>query len=209
MSVWEKVWEVEWGVGKLLRFVFGGVAAALVSYLYNPTWTVSIYDGLGMFICAILLAEIGIVFYLSYHALIGDVFVFRLAAKPSTDWLARLKIDGVSIERQKLFLALRAIKRSDLYRTKAREVDIAHSELHMLYMSCVVILTCAGLWGARDGMNVRFWVLVGIAIVLFVATFRSDRNQHRYEVHILDDLNKHGELSRFLKHTGFLANSSD
>lgn len=204
MSLLDKLWEVNWGFGKLLRFMFGGCAAIVMAYLFYPTWTKGILSDLGAIPSILVIAELGIIFYLIYHSTVGSLFIFWIAAIPSIIWLSKLEHNGKHIRWfVRRFTALKLIKRAPEYSDKCREVDLAHSELHMIYMTSLAVLVASFIaWLKCYNGNLSFF-LICASVVIFLAAVIADIYQHTYEVYLLEGLNTEGKITELLERHGF------
>ena len=197
---------------QLIGYAYAGLLAVIISAIIQPTLIKDLVASLGGFLIALAALGLGIGIYALYFKVIGELllypiqhkvhrlldFVRRIPAEKYTSSVAYLGHLGVPRGYQRA--SYEALKASFYDPETCRRVQVAHGELHVLYLTAVESFVAA-IYLAANGCDYTLWGW-GTAVV-YVAALIADTKQHVIEAAMLR-AKPESEVKDFLSKGGYL-----
>jgi hypothetical protein len=202
---------------RVAGYVYSGLFTSVVAAFLAPNAVRGLVDSLGGVLSTLAALALGIAVYVFYRQLIGEYFLyplhhllhgfldsaFRRSGERLTSSTAFLAYLGVPFgHRRDAYTTIREIYLQEMTRTR---LDLAHGELHVLYITacgCLVVVLCGLLSPGRDVGLV--WIIGGI--VSYLAALVGDIHQHSLETQMLKRIDR-AELLEFLFKAGYVVDA--
>jgi hypothetical protein len=199
---------------QLVGYYYAGVFVALAATSIDHDRVKSLVDALGSVLAAMVVFGIGIGTYVLHRRVVGELllyplihlvhsFVDRLVGHTearATSCTGYLRYLGVTLGNRRS--AYNAIRSAFLDETTRRQLDLAHGELHVLFLTAIVSGVTAGIKSlSQRPVWSRAWVAV--AVFCFIAGVVADIRQHSLETSLLR-LQGESNVKHFLARGGFI-----
>lgn len=205
----------EIGVARILRYSYGGLLLLLLAAVIDPKATAPIISALGTILAPLVALGVGAGIYVVHRHVLGEMilylalhFIHHLwdcirgnTGVNSTDTVHYLKALGV--KRGDRRAAYTAARRQFFDQAVRERLNIAHSELHMLWITVDETLVAA-IYLAATGRSHQSVVLFAISGIIASCATIADIRQHHLECHMLKIAEREKKLSSFLKNIGYL-----
>ena len=201
------------GVARIFRYSYGGLLLMVLIAINFPLSLSPIIEALGLVLAPLTAIAIGTGIYIIHRYVIGEIFLYpflnivhnildRIRKRKgllTTNPLNYLHFIGVEkTEQRAAYLAVR----SQLFNpSEKKELDVAHSELHILWITVDELLVTAFYLQAKHLTTHYFF---SISILVAFCAIVADIRQHQLECHKLKITNNKEKLLPFLKEMGYL-----
>lgn len=219
----EKVAITDIGVVRLLRYGYGGILLCVLGVVINPAKAKQVIEALGPVLSPLAVLAIGAVIYILHRYAVGELFLYRFihwlhskwdhwrgrTGTDSTDPVAYLYAIGVkSGQGREAYSIFRRHYYADHDRKqKGENLDIAHSELHMLWLT-VDETFAAGIYMSVTDRWEKAMPFLVIGIVVALAAICAEVLQTQPESGLLKAAHNEQELLPFFKKYGILVNDA-
>lgn len=207
-------WLVEIGVARFFRYSYGGILIFLLASIVEPTFVAGIVSSLGSILAPLVALVIGIGIYVIHRRVVGELLLYPILhvihfvwnrvlgrrGRKSFETLDYLHSLGVNFF--ELRSAYAAWRESGITKTKTENINVAHSELHVLWITVdqLIVTILYVHFGQHGNITVYSWVALFIALAAAIA----DINQHATETRLMMVAEKQGKVSKLLQDRGFI-----
>lgn len=197
---------------QLIGYAYGGLLSVLISAIIQPTFVESLVKSLGGILVTLVALAIGVGIYVLYFKVIGEfiLYLFQHGVHFVFDWMRRTPREKRTSSTSYLgYLGVRwGLRRAAYEEIKAsfydiktcRRIQVAHGELHVLYLTAVETLFAAGYLAAKGGDYTPWFWVTGI---VYLAALIADTRQHFIEASMLRAQDE-TEVKNFLTKGGYL-----
>lgn len=210
----------EMGLSRILRYSCGGVLLLLLVAIINLEFVESIIDSLGAMLTLFVILTVGTTIYVVHRHILGEIFLFPLTHHLHHGWDYVHGRTGVSSTSAVGYLGALGVKGGDrraaytavrrqFFNPADREnLDVVHSELHILYITAEetmltsIYLMLNGIYSLELGIPSYFLFVIGITIG--ISAIIADIKQHQLECHTLKIKDREKKLRPFLKEVDYL-----
>ena len=196
---------------QLLGYGYAGLLASFVASLIEPNFVKHLIAALGPFLAAIVALALGVGIYVAYFKIVGEFLLYpfhhlvhklvdrvrKRIGKVGTSCVAYIGELGVPFGQRRA--AYEAIKAAYYQDRERRRIQLAHGELHVLYLTAVEA-GAAALYLFARARPTEVWATT--AIVFYVAALIADLRQHTLECYMLKT-RAETELRKFLNDAGY------
>lgn len=202
---------------QIIGYAYAGLLAAACFAIVDSQSIKSFIDSIGSLLSTLIFLGLGIGIYTFYFLVLGEFilypfqhFLHRLMDKirkksgaQHTSTIAFIGYLGVPIGYRRA--AYEAIK-SDFYDVEERKrIQLAHGELHVLYLTAVELsVTALYLRFALGNSNLQFIVM---ALIAYLGALIGDTRQHSLEAHKLKTYGQE-KVKNFLLEIGYISSDN-
>jgi len=199
---------------QLIGYAYSGFLAFVIGTIIDRSFAAQLVEALGGFLTAVVALTLGVGIYVFYFRLLGEfvLYPFQHLVHSCLDWvrgrtaqhptscIGYLGAFGVPIGlRRAAYEATKALYYKDL--RVRRRIQLAHGEIHVLYLTAVETVAAAIYVYLHDG-HAGYWI--AFAAAFYLAALIADVHQHSLECGMLKSP-IYGDLGEFLDRSGFLA----
>ncbi len=206
----------------VIRYGYGGALLYLILLIRDPASMKAYTESAGAVLAPLLLVGAGTCIYVVYRHLLGEWLLYPFAhrldyytARGNRDltagavspiwWLAQRGVaKGARRE------AYTAVRREFLPADTRKQLDLAHSEVHVLYLTFIELFGLGAILLA-DGNRWHLALVVAVSgLVFLLAAWAADVRLHRHEFRsiVSTDQSKRDGLEAFLASRGYVARSN-
>jgi hypothetical protein len=193
----------------LIRYGYGGLLLFVILLLKDPVRVKGYVEGAGSVLAPLAVLGIGACFYVLYRHLLGEWFLYPLAH--IADWVTSKENRGpnpispiwhlrnLGLPYRQCRNAYNAVRREFLPEQVTKQLNMAHSEIHVLYITALEIPLLAA-------FRVDLWpwpYVVATAVLALLAALAADVRQHRYEHRSIVSTHSVEQLTNFLTQRGY------
>src|SRR5436309_568231 len=199
---------------ELVGYLYGGLFVAICAALVDNARVKSIVEALGDFVSAIAVLGLGVGVYVLYRRIIGEMVLYHVhhmchrvvdfvagrEKENLTSSTAFLGYLAVPLGRRRA--AYSAVRETFFDTNTKRRIDLAHGELHVLYITAVgSVAAYLYLRLSTPGRISLAWLV--ISIVSYLGALVGDIKEHSFETHVLKMIER-TRLEKFLLDGGYL-----
>jgi hypothetical protein len=202
----------ELNLSLLLRYGYSGFLLVGILLFTKPSAIKTVTDNAGAVLSPLLVLAVGACIYVVYRYLLGEWVLFPLmhrwdrfttrtpaSAALSPVWhLARL-----GVGESELRTAYTAVRRELLKDEVREQLDFAHTEIHILYITCIELIPLS-IFLASIGAYGRGFLTLGLGLFVLFAAVTADTQQHRSELRTISSTFTEEQIKQFLRVRGFL-----
>lgn len=198
---------------QMIGYAYAGLLAALCYAIVDAQSIKALIEALGAFLSTLVFLGLGIGIYTFYFLVLGEFILYPLqhlihllidkickqTGKKHTSAISLIGFFGVPLGYRRS--AYEAIKSSFFNIEDRKRIQLAHGELHVLYLTAVEFTVVA--------IYLRFFLgntnpnIVILAIIAYIGALIGDIRQHSLEAY---KLNSYGQekVKEFLSSQGFI-----
>jgi hypothetical protein len=201
----------ELNLSLLLRYGYAGFLLVGILLFINPSAIKTITDNAGTVLSPLLVLAAGACIYVVYRYVVGEWILFPLShcidgivsrghspVRSPILYLLRL---GVKLT--DLRPAYNALRHEVLEEKTRNQLDFAHAEIHVLYITCIELMGLA-IYLTVIGAKTHVYLILIIGIVILCGAISTDIQQHRSELRTIQSAVSVEEIERNLRARGFL-----
>lgn len=205
----------ELGISRLIRYSYGGFLLLFIVSIINPEIVKSIINSLGTIISILVILNIGASIFVIHRYVLVEIFEFPLIdcihnvidyfhKNTGADSTSPFKyIKSLGVKKGNSRAAYLAIRKEFFDSEKRKNVDIIHSELHILYITAEETLL-TGIYLLYWDNQFHYIYLFTLSIIFALSAIIADIKQLQLECHSLKIKNSEGKLRSFLLEIGYL-----
>lgn len=199
----------------LIRYGYTGLIVFVMLLMKDPARMKSYVEGAGAVLAPFVVLAIGACVYVLYRYLLGEWIFYPLAH--FWDWLFSRANRGQKalspfwyirhrhgIPKRQCRDAYNAIRRELVPDPLKKQLDIAHAELYVLYITALMLPFAATI---RPNL-VPWQYIVGGAVIVQIGAWVADVRQHRYELRSIVSAQTSEALAEFLRKRGYASQQS-
>jgi hypothetical protein len=195
----------------VIRYGYAGMLFTTILLVVNRSFVKSLTESAGAVLTPFIVVTIGACIYVFYRYLLGEWLLYPLAhrfdSKENRGTTGALSPHGyleqLGVPKQQRRGAYNAMRREYITDPLKKQLDLAHAEAHILYITSVEL---AGLAVYLPFSSSRWWwslVVAGPALLFLYCAIKADNNQHRYELSSILSVKQTDELKTFLAARGY------
>ncbi|MCJ7577544.1 MAG: hypothetical protein MUO91_03755 [candidate division Zixibacteria bacterium] len=201
-------------ISTILRYGYGGFLLVGLLALRDHVQVEAWIKATGTVVAPLIVFCVGACIYVVYRYVVGEFlfYPFMHSVHFLTDRLfyrdgqrtsptGFLGQGGMCFSQRRQ--AYTAIRRGFFEPCMRETLNLAHSEIHILYLTAVEFAAATSLWWTDPSHKVVSWVFIVAAAVTFIAAVVTDINQHKMEYRLLRNLKDKVALTNFLSLTGY------
>lgn len=197
---------------KLIGYFYAGLLTMAILAIENQNFVESFVKATGGFLAAIICFAVGICIFTIYFRILGGfaIYLFQHAIHILFDLLCRRKPHertstiGLLVYLKVPLLRTRGayekIKESFFTQQERSGIQIAHGELHVVYLTSVITFSTYFIIKCTTGTPSNIYLL--IAIISFLAALIGDTRQHSHEAFLIKI--KIEDIKEFLSEHGYI-----
>lgn len=209
-------------LSRLLRYGYGGFLLVGILSLIEPKIVKSSIAAAGSVVAPLVIFFVGVCIFVIYRYVLGEFILYQLmhAIHKILDRYMYGKrkvssptgyLQSLGIGRWQKRTAYTEIRRELFEKDEQERLDLAHSEIHVLYITAIEFFAAATyLYLSTNGSSRPFlmaFFLVG-AVLTLIAAIITDIQQHRIEYRLLRYGIKFDELAGFLRKRGYMKSNA-
>ena len=178
----------------------------------NPSAVKTVTDNAGPVLAPLLVLSVGACIYVVYRYIIGEWILYRvthwvdsITAKDSAgrDLSPIRHLRKLGVPRRESRAAYNALRHEFLDDKVKKQLDFAHAEIHVLYITCIELISLS-IFLAATGMKKQYPLILIVGLVVLCGAMATDIQQHRSEVRTIRSNKAEAEVRDFLRAKGFL-----
>jgi len=178
-------------IDKIVRYFYAGFLFLLGIIIFNKSEILPIIKDLGAVNTAICCFTIGAFFYTIYRYVIGEIFLYwfvylihwliEICLSEKLNLFSFMKNHNASVIKSRIFYNY--IRRSFFDEEDRKKIDYAHSEIHMMYLTSMILFLIYFYvkYFLEINNNSPCYILWG-AFIVFTSGIIIDIQQHRIEI---------------------------
>lgn len=203
----------EIGIVRILRYGYGGMLLVLIVAAIELEAVKTIVDVLGTIFALSITLAVGAGIYIFHRYVVGDIFLYPALHFIHQSWDKKRQLSANNLTNTVSYLEARGVKKGngiaayfDMRRKffkleERKELNIAHSELHMLWITVdETLIATIYLWAT----GYQPVVLFVISIILALFTTIAEIHQNQLECRLFKIAHRDGRLRPFLRKMDYL-----
>lgn len=196
---------------QLVGYSYAGLLSTFIATLLEPDAVSRIVMALGGVLSGLVALALGVGIYVLYFKILGEFVLYplqhlvhlaldRLRGKVGSHVTSCVRyLGGLGVPVGQRRAAYEALKASFYPEPLRRRIQLAHGELHVLYLTAVEC-SAAALYLQMSGRQAQIWWVVAASV--YFAALVGDLRQHTLECHMLKS-RRQPEVNKFLTDGGY------
>jgi hypothetical protein len=198
----------------VIRYGYAGMLFTTILLVLNRSFVKSLTESAGAVLTPFIVVTIGACIYVVYRHLLGEFILYRLAhffdnrgSKKNRGTTGALSPHGyleqLGVPKRQRRDAYNAMRREYLSEPLKKQLDLAHAEVHILYITFVEGAGLAVYLPFSSSSWWTFWIVTISALLVLFCAIAADIKQHRYELNSILSVKQIDELKSFLAARGY------
>lgn len=203
-------------LSSLIRYGYSGFLATGILLLVHAEVVGAAVEAAGPVLSPLLVLAGGASIYVLYRYIIGEFLLYPVMhglellahrlLKSLVDTPVRYLARDLHVPFGLRRAAYTAIRREFLPEVTRKRMDLAHSELHILYITAVELAAFWVYleWGPKEMQDiVNPTAVLLLSALVYVAAMLADMREHMYELSVIKQVSSTSDLMDFLSNRGY------